>query len=72
MNTRRYDRISLILKVFLVRIEISIDRIMYGDENFIPSRYAFCLVFLPKIIDDIRIEIIGISSLITFVGMFRK
>ena len=42
------------------------------DVNFIPSRYALDLVFLPKIIDDIRIEMIGIKSFIILVGIVKK
>lgn len=40
---------------------------MYRDVNFIPSRYAFAFVFLPNIIEDIRIDMIGINSFIILV-----
>ena len=45
-----------------------IDRNIYTDVNFNPSRYAFSLVFFPKMIDDIRMEMIGINIFITLVG----
>ena len=57
---------------FLVRTEINIDNIIYSDENFNPSRQALDLVFLPIIMDDIRIEIMGINSFITLVGIAKK
>lgn len=57
---------------FFVIMEIIIDIMIYIDVNFIPSRYAFCLVFLPNIIDDIRIEIIGINNFISFILNIKK
>ena len=45
---------------------------MYIDVNFIPSRYALDLVFLPRIMDDIRMEIMSINIFITFVGKVIK
>ena len=63
-----YDNISLIVNGFLVISDIINDSIIYIDVNFKPSRYAFSFVFLPSIIDDNRIDIIGISSFIILVG----
>ena len=40
--------------------------------NFIPSRYAFCFEFFPRIIDDTRIEIIGINNFISLVLNIKK
>ena len=56
------------VKGFLVIRDSIIDKIMYREVNFIPSRYALDLVFLPRMIDAIRMEIMGINSLIIFVG----
>lgn len=67
-NCNRYDNINLNVNGFLVRRDTIIDKIMYINVNFNPSRYAFSLVFFPRIIDDIRIEIIGINNFITLVG----
>ena len=61
-SNNKYVRISLNVNGFFVMRDNIKDRIMYKDENFIPSRYAFDLVFLPRIIDDIRIDIIGIKQ----------
>ena len=36
------------------------------NENFIPSKYAFSLEFVPNIIDDASIDIIGIIILMIF------
>ena len=52
--------------------DIIMDRIIYRDVNFIPSRYAFDLVFFPNIIVDIIIDIIGINSFIILVGIVKK
>ena len=69
VNTNnKYVRISLNVNGFFVMRDNIKDRIMYKDENFIPSRYAFSLVFFPRMIDDIRIDIIGINNFITLVG----
>ena len=57
---------------FFVMIEIIIDIMIYMDVNFIPSRYAFCFMFLPNIMVDIRIEIIGINSFISLVLNIKK
>lgn len=65
-NCNRYVIVSLNVKGFFVIIDKIRDNIIYIDVNFIPSRYAFDLVFFPNIIDDIRIEIIGINNFITF------
>jgi len=68
----KYDNINLNVNGFLVRIEIIIDIIIYKNVNFIPSRYALDLVFLPRIMDDIRIDIMGINNFITLVGKVIK
>jgi len=52
--------------------EIIMDSITYKDVNFKPSRYAFSFEDFPNMIEDIKIEIIGISSFIIFVGKVRK
>ena len=41
---------------------------IYIDVNFSPSKYAFILVFFPRIIVAIINEIIGISILIILIG----
>ena len=64
--------ISLNVNGFFVIRDNIMDNNMYRDVNFNPSRYALDLVFFPNIIDDIRIEIIGINSFITFVGNVIK
>jgi len=46
--------------------------IRYIDVNLMPSRYAFSLVFFPKIIVDINNDKMGISILIVFDGIFIK
>ena len=59
--------ISLNVNGFFVMSDNIMDKNMYIDVNFNPSKYALDLVFLPNIIDDIRIEIMGINSFIIFV-----
>ena len=71
-SCNRYVNINFIENVFLIIRDIIKDMIMYKDVNFIPSRYALYLEFLPSIIDDIKIDIIGINSFIIFVGNIKK
>ena len=67
-----YATINFIVNGFFVMIDIIIDNSMYIDVNFIPSRYAFCFEFLPRIIEDTRIDIIGINSFISLVLNIKK
>lgn len=48
------------------------DSMIYIDVNLIPSRYALDVTFLPNIIVDIRMDIIGIKILIKLVCVGRK
>lgn len=41
---------------------------MYIEVNFSPSKYALDFVFFPKIMEDNRIDIMGIRIFIAFVG----
>lgn len=63
--------INFIEKDVLNIIVNMIDKIIYMDENLIPSIQAFSLVFLPRIIDDIRIDIEGINNFIMVVGKLK-
>ena len=67
-----YDSINFIENGFLNIIDSMIDNVIQIDVNFIPSRNALDLVFFPKIIDEIKIEMIGINNFITLVGIIKK
>lgn len=71
-NINKYEIINFIVKGLWVISDKIIERITYIDVNFKPSRYAFDLVLLPKIIVDVRIEMIGINNLIVLVGNIKK
>ena len=71
-SNNKYVNISLKVNGLCVIRDNIIDKIIYIDVNFNPSRYALDLVFFPNIIDDIRMEIIGINNFIIFVGKIIK
>lgn len=56
----------------LVIMDTKIEIIIYRNENFNPSIYALDFVFFPSIMAEIRIDIMGINSFITFVGKVIK
>ena len=53
-------------------IDIIIDNNKYMDVNFIPSRYAFCFEFLPRIMEDTKTDIIEIINFINLVLKIKK